>query len=479
MAGNKHFIRNLSFLIFVNVIIKPFWILGVDRTVQNTVGEAEYGIYFALFNYSFLLHVLLDFGINNFNNRAIAQKPELLATYFPNMLVMKVALTLLYLLLCFTGAALFQNFDSRQWHLLGFVCLNQVLISFIFYFRSNLQGLHLFRQDSILSVLDRLLLILICGGLLWGSLTQLSFQIEWFIYAQTFAYSVVALISLIMIVRQLPQLSLQYNWQLIQQIIKQSYPFALLGIFMSIYNRIDAVMLKELLPNGTTEVGIYATAYRLLDAINMIPFLFSTILLPMFSRMLQQKESVHSLVALSASLLYVGAISTAFSCFYFQAPIMELLYQQATPYYTQLFGWLMLSFIAISSVYVYGSLLTANGSLWQLNAIAISGVILNIALNYWLIPTHQALGAVQATLITQTIVAIAHLIAAIYLLKLPLSINSSIKIITYTIGAALIGYATTQLSFHWIFNFSIAGITSLLLAFPIRLIQLAQLKRLF
>ncbi len=479
MAVSKHFIRNLAFLLFVNVIIKPFWIFGIDRTVQNTVGEEAYGMYFVLFNYSFLLHILLDFGINNFNNRAIAQDQQLLARYFPNMILIKFGLMLLYLLLCFGGAAFFHSFNQQQWTLLGFVCFNQVLVSFIFYFRSNLQGLHLFRQDSILSILDRLLLILICGGLLWGSLTQLPFQIEWFVYAQTFAYSLVAIISFLMVVRQIPRFSFQFDKTLFLQIIKQSYPFALLGIFMSIYNRIDAVMLQELLPNGEVEAGIYATAYRLLDAVNMIPFLFSTILLPMFARMLKEREQIEGLVSLSASLLYVGAISVAFSCFYFQIPIMELLYQQATPYYMQIFGWLMLSFVAISSVYVYGSLLTANGSLWHLNSIAISGVILNIILNYFLIPEYKALGAVQATFITQAIVAIAHIFVAIKLLQLPLKGSSVLKLLVYAALVIGICHIALQLPFHWLLNFCLAGSLSLLLALPMRLIKLAEVKRLF
>ncbi|MFI5220594.1 MAG: polysaccharide biosynthesis protein, partial [Bacteroidia bacterium] len=59
----KKFITNLGFLLFLNLLIKPFWILGIDRSVQNTVGAEIYGQYYALFNFSFLLNILLDIGI--------------------------------------------------------------------------------------------------------------------------------------------------------------------------------------------------------------------------------------------------------------------------------------------------------------------------------------------------------------------------------------------------------------------------------
>ena len=67
----KKFVTNLALLLFLNLLIKPFWILGIDRSVQNSVGAADYGMYFALFNFSFLLNIILDFGITNFNNKNI------------------------------------------------------------------------------------------------------------------------------------------------------------------------------------------------------------------------------------------------------------------------------------------------------------------------------------------------------------------------------------------------------------------------
>ena len=65
----KKFITNLAFLLFLNILIKPFWLLGIDRSVQNATGADVYGAYYALFNFSFLFNILLDMGITNFNNR--------------------------------------------------------------------------------------------------------------------------------------------------------------------------------------------------------------------------------------------------------------------------------------------------------------------------------------------------------------------------------------------------------------------------
>jgi hypothetical protein len=63
---NREFLINTLFLVVINVIIKPFYIFGIDRAVQNRVGEVNYGIYFALFSFTFLFQIINDFGIQNF-----------------------------------------------------------------------------------------------------------------------------------------------------------------------------------------------------------------------------------------------------------------------------------------------------------------------------------------------------------------------------------------------------------------------------
>ena len=85
----RKFLTNLFILLFLNFLVKPFWVLGIDRTVQNVVGAEEYGFYFSLFSFSIILNILLDFGITNFNNRAVARDHGNLASYLSNIVILK------------------------------------------------------------------------------------------------------------------------------------------------------------------------------------------------------------------------------------------------------------------------------------------------------------------------------------------------------------------------------------------------------
>lgn len=406
----KSFYTNLSFLLFVNLLVKPFWIFGIDRTVQNTVGAETYGMYFALFNFSILFQILLDFGINNFNNRAVAQDEDFIKKHLPDILSLKMLLSLAYACITLLSGFLL-GYAEIQIHLLLLLTGNQVLISLLLYLRSNISGMHLFKTDSILSVLDKLLMIGICSWLLWG-ISEEPFQIEWFIYAQTASLLFTILIAAIILASKHGMFSLRWDVTGMKEIAMKTYPYALLGLLMSVYYRVDGVMIERMLPDGAHEAGIYAASYRLLDAANMLGYLFASILLPMFARMIAKKENVKSLVNTSFGLIMAGALVVVCVCVFFRSEIMLLLYPQSTEYWSDIFGLLMPSFLGICTVYIYGTLLTANGSLKILNTIALGGMLLNIVLNLFLIPEHKALGATIATLITQTLVAIAHVLAA-------------------------------------------------------------------
>ncbi len=480
----KKFITNLIILLFLNLLIKPFWILGIDRTVQNVVGAHDYGFYFAVFNFTFLFNILLDFGITNFNNRNIAQNHHLLKKHFSSIIVLKLLLALVYIIISFAVAFII-GYDSAQVKMLVVLGINQFLISFILYLRSNISGLHFFKTDSVISVLDRMLMILICGVLLWGNITESKFKIEWFVYSQTVAYLITAIVALLIVIKKAKFSRLKWNWPFFILIIKKSYPFAILVLLMAFYNRIDSVMIERLLPprEGEVQAGFYASAFRLLDATNMIAYLFSVILLPLFARMIKFKQPIEQLVRLSFTLLFILAITVAVGCFFYNAEFMAMLYpknisESVADYATRLkeisliFGLLMTGFIPIATTYVFGTLLTANGNLKYLNIVAAFGMILNISLNFILIPRFMAIGSAWASVITQLLTATVQVVIAKVVFRFKTNQKYIISLIVFTIGVVLITYLSKHTGFDWKINFVIMVILSVILASATRLLNL-------
>lgn len=468
----KKFLTNLVFLLLLNLLIKPAWIFGIDLTVQNRVGAEEYGFYFAILNFSFLLNILFDFGITNFNNRNIAQNNHLLSKHFSSLVFLKLLLGLVYFFVTFIFAYII-GYREREINMLLFLGINQFLASFILYLRSNVSALLFFKTDSILSVLDRIVMIIICSILLFGEFTSTPFKIEWFVYAQTIAYVLTFIIAFMVVLKKASFLRLNWNLPFFLVILKRSFPYALLILLMMFYNRIDSVMLERLL-GGTTgreQSGIYAHAYRLLDAANNIAYLFSILLLPLFATLIKKRESVANLTKLSFSILFVLSVIVTAGSFFYSEPIMNALYNRHIAESSLVFPVLMSCFIAISTTYVFGTLLTANGSLKQLNYLAAFGMLLNFILNLILIPRIGALGSAWASFVTQFMMAISQALLAIIFFRIKIEYSYLFKLLFFLVGVIGVGILSKLITVHWIVSLLILTVVSISWAIILKLLN--------
>ncbi len=469
---NRAFIVNLLFLVAINVLIKPFYLFGIDRVVQNTVPDGAYGLYFSFLNLTYLFQIINDFGIQNFNNRNIAQHNQLLEKYFSNILMLKTGLSILSIMLILAVAILL-GYQLQQFPLLILIAFNQVLVSFIFYLRSNISGLGHYRLDSIFSVSDKLLMILICGILLYSPIFQPHFTIEWFVWSQTASLLITASLAFLWVSRRIRQLRFRFKPAMLLLIIRKSYPFSLIILFMAIYTRTDGVMIERLLTDGAVEADRYASAFRLLDASNMVALLFATLLLPMLSKLLAQQSSIDRLVYLGLQTIWGGAVSGAMAVYFYRTEIMELLYDNGGPYSGAILGYLMLTFMAMSATYIFGTLLVANNNIRPLNILFAGSVVVNIVLNLLLIPQYKAQGAAIATLITQLGVTLGECLLSYRLTPLNLDLRVYFRTAALFVGAFLIHHtllAPTALPWNVKF-FTGIGI-SLILSFILRLIDL-------
>lgn len=445
----KKLLSGLFWVMLANLLIKPFWLLGIELGVQKAVGTETYGFYLAVFNLAYIFNILLDLGITNFNTRSIARNPVLIQKHQSGILTIKTLLLALYAIVTFT-VGLLLGYGSRQFYLLAWLCLNQFLNSLITYLRSNFQGLLMFRTDSLLSILDRLLMIAICGFLLWGPTKGSPFKIEWFVYSQTAAYLLAAAVALAVLFKRVGFHGIRWNKPFTLAILRRSAPFALLVLLMASYNRLDPVLLQKLLPaSGDYQAGIYGAAFRLLDALTMVAYLVSVLLLPIFSKLTKAchrqpslNQELKATIKMMFSLMFVVTYSIAITCFFFGDEILQLLFGNkiSVEEVGNVFYIIILGFIPIGMTYVFGTLLTANGSLRQLNILAFIGLALNVSVNLLLIPRHGAVGAACSSLATQAFMGIAQMALSFRMFRLRPAPGFVLRVATYSGAIFLAGW---------------------------------------
>lgn len=406
--------------------------LVVERKIQLIAGASSYGAYISLFSLSFMLYPILDMGLYTYITQKVAVQEKNMESLFAPFFTIKIILASIYVLVIGV-VGYFSNFPIDYWSLLWILVCNQIILSFIQYGRAHVVGLGWFRLDSFLSIADKLFLIISCIGLIIYYQNSSLFSIKWFALAQTISLCIAFCCTYFPLLQKVQNTSLAAFFKINFSWIKSVYPYALLVFFMSVYSKIDGFLIERLLPNGAAEAGIYAASYRIYDALNNLFVLFGLFMLPILSKIKNEKEETALFIDQVLKVLWVLVFAAMLFVFLNYNWIMQTLYHKAE-YAQQNMGILIFALLGNVLVYVFGTLLTAHERIYTLNKIVFSGMLFNVILNSILIPRLGILGAVYAALATQLIMGFLHTIVAYKILEIPFHISVWIRLVVGAIG---------------------------------------------
>ncbi len=204
----------------------------------------------------------------------------------------------------------------------------------------------------------------------------------------------------------------------------------------------------------------------------MIAYLFSVILLPLFSKMLKNNEDITPIVKSSFSLLFLFSVTSVVLLEIFRLPVLDLLYEEHVEESAAVFRFLIAGIIPISLTYIFGTMLTANGNMKLLNITAIAGIVVNMTVNLLLIPRLQAMGAALASLSTQTVVALLQVVIAFRQLKVPFGALPIVPASVFTVVLVpTVWFFSRFYDGHVLWALLISGVFALLLGFLTRLLN--------
>lgn len=188
-------------------------------------------------------------------------------------------------------------------------------------------------------------------------------------------------------------------------LLKESWPYLLSTISILIYMRIDQVMIRALA--GNAELGIYSAAVGLSSIFNAIPMILVIAAGPIAAR-LSAKDSMafKKLLCRLFSLIWWSMLTIGVVIFLFSEIIISGIY-----------GSHYIGASDVLAVHIFTNLPIGLGviqSLWIINEKKSSlviyrtciGAVVNISLNFLLIPIYGSVGAAIASLSAQSISAI-------------------------------------------------------------------------
>lgn len=408
--GFKKYSINTGWLFFERIIgMAVSFFVGVY--VARYLGPANFGLYSYALSFVGLFAAITSLGLDSIVVRELVKdenkRDKLLGTSF----VLKIIGSFLVIVII-SVAVRFTSNDNFTNLLIYIVAIGTIFQSFNvvnFYFQAKVLSKYtVYAQifTSIMCAAIKLVLIYFDMSLIYFAIVNL-------------LQSVILASGLV--VMYIKQKSSLFNWSLdfglAKNLLKDSWPLILSGIAISIYMRIDQVMIKNML--DAEAVGNYAVAVRLSEVWYFIPVIITNSLFP----------AIINAKKISEELYYERLQKLYDLMVWLSIGIVLPMTLLANNIVRILFGNQYQYAAGVLKIYIWAGVFVFFGCAWskwiitenQQKVIICSHIIsmpINIMLNIILIKKYGMIGAAWATLISYSINQLLGLL--FYLKKLSL-----------------------------------------------------------
>ncbi|MEM7656825.1 MAG: oligosaccharide flippase family protein, partial [Bacteroidota bacterium] len=392
-------------MVLLNVLVKPTWLL-MEMKAQDLIGHDDWGMYAALLSFGFLFITLSDLGVNYYATKTLAGQPELMKSYFSNLLTFKIFITLLYPF-AMVGAGWMLGYTERELYYLMLLCLVHGGSQLVHFFRANFQAMQRFKIDGIFSVLSRILLIALVGILF---LTKL--DVDRFVYARLAAVSVTIIVSYLVLIRLYGWMRPRMDMKLIGSIAKQSIPFALMTVLYSLHDKVDQVMLERMLEDGKVQNGLYVAGYRWLDAFSMYLWTVLPIFFARFAFFIKDQQEQEKLLHFGQKVAALPMILVSVFI-WFHGDLLLFPYANSTPEQLEVISHCLKAlFVAgfFNGIFaIFSTILTSTGYEKVISWMVSVAIVLNVVLNWIFIPTYGAIATAWTTVASYVLMDVAYI----------------------------------------------------------------------
>ncbi len=395
-------VRNVSAPFVANLLSRVLD-LGLALVMFRFLGPAGVGAYTFAIVLTGYLDILAGFGLGTLVTRDAARDPSRLATYFGNSLIARMGFWLIAALVALTIVGPFgSQFEISADLALAVALLvagllpsgDSATVSAL------LQARERFDIPAAVTIVSAVLKILFgLAALLagWGFVGLAAVSILTNVVSAT----LLTILAAQAIELPRPKVDAALTWLM----IVAAYPLMLSQVLNALFFRMDALLLKPLA--GDEALGWYSTAYRFIDAFQIIPSTVILALFPLLSRQAGHRDAIVRSATLTLRALLSLAFPIAVGCTLLAEPIILAFagasYVPQSVIALQILIWyLPLSFINGLAQYM----LIARGRQRILTLAFAIGVVFNVAANLALIPRLGYQAAAWITVVSEVVLLI-------------------------------------------------------------------------
>ena len=385
-------IKNAGWL-FSAEIISKILAYGVIVILSRTLGPIGLGQYSFIFYYVGLLGIFSDLGVSYYFMREIARDKSKLSL-LPDVLGFKIVLALInFLIIVIITMFLPKPLWIKELIILVGVetCIAWVVSIFINIMYAN----GVTKYNAIANTVERFWAFFVGGLVLY-----ISKSLSPFILALLLGYSIREYLRIKWGCKFIDKIKIRFKPKMWISLLKNSYPFWLIGLFTLIYYRTDMVMLN--LMCGDYETGIYRAAFTLIEVSLFVPCIVVATTMPSMAKLWKEDKNTLNILFKKCFQILLGlGIFGLIGYYVFAYFGIHLVFGNkfiSSVNILKILGF-ALPFMFLNSL--FGSFMNATGRELTFTKITGFTALLNVILNYILILKYGAIGAAIATVVSQ------------------------------------------------------------------------------
>lgn len=381
---------NISKNIFWSVAGKManlFSALIVGILVARHLGPENYGLMNYVVSYVVVFQILSAFGLDSIEVREESKADKPYNVIIGTAFYLRVVLSVLFLLLTFITSWQFEA-DSFTVLLVAIYSLSIPLNCFRVirnYFTAIVQNEYVVKVEIFRTLIGMFIKLI----LLWLDSTLI-----WFIFFSMFDFVLTSsgyIAAYRKKVGKLKDWTFEFNYA--KYLLHESWPLLLTNAAVIIYQRIDQVMIGQLIDDDKQSVGYFSVASRFVEVLIYIPMILSQTLMPVLVKELKKgqatyEHSAQQFMNISVWLSLFASIATS-TLAYWLISIFGEAYLPAVPI-LQVMAFKAAS-VALSNT--AGAMLVAEGLQRYAFYRDMTGCLVCFILNYWLLPTYGVIAA--------------------------------------------------------------------------------------
>lgn len=422
-------VKNSSFLILTSLISNVMMFL-LTLVTARYLGTYNFGLISSALSVIGIFGVFCDLGLGYYAIQKVSRNHDLTSKYFGTAFVLRLILSILTFI-AYVIFSYVSGFTGNAWGVMIVVGVYMFFSSLTNFYYSLYQSNEEMYYQTIVNTVYNVGVFLIALLFIY-----LKYDVVWIASSYPLAIILSFILGSFIKVRHYPKFTYDFSRKFLKELIVNSIPFGITGVFTSIYFWIAAIILTFM--SGSVAVGLFSSSQKIILVLSALFVLLSNAVFPVMSQLfVQDKDKLNALYQKMLKYMLILSVPIAIGSYIYSYDIINIVFGSEYLEATVCLSILMFAAIFLFLSGTTSTLLNAINKQFLVTKVAAIGAVFSIIVNYILISKYSYIGASITSVLTELLV----LILILYSLdktEFRLDIKSTIKPIIQVLLANIV-----------------------------------------